>query len=295
MRAPGFRRSLPVGVSYQAVGKHPQRPRKVLRRGIYLLPSAFTISNILFGFYALVCGLRGDFQKAALLVFLAGILDMLDGRIARLTGTDSEFGKQFDSLADVLTFGITPALLTYLWGLDQLGRIGWLVPLFYLVCGATRLARFNVQTRTVDSRWFVGLPVPAAAGGICSLLFFAPNREWKSWSTGVLVVALLIVGSLMVSTFRYWSFKRIDLKRRWSYRIALPLAAGIFTIAIHPPAFFLILAVLYTASGPVAWLWGRLRVVRRSRPEADEQEGRHPRRLSGRREAPMPATSSEES
>lgn len=237
--------------------RHP--PRRVLTRGIYLLPSAFTISNILLGFYAVVCGLRGDFQKAAILVLLAGVLDALDGRIARLTGTESDFGREYDSLADVLTFGATPALLTYLWGLSELGRIGWLVPLFYLVCAATRLARYNVQTTIVDARYFVGLPAPAAAGAISALLFFAPDREWKTWAAAVLLVALVLLGGLMVSTFRYWSGKRIDLKRRWSYRVALPLAAAIFTIAVHPPAFFLVLAVLYTASGPASWLWGRLR------------------------------------
>lgn len=277
----------------------PKARRKVLRRGIYLLPSAFTISNILLGFYAVVTGLRGDFQKAALLVFLAGILDALDGRIARLTGTDSEFGREFDSLADVLTFGVTPALLTYLWGLQDLGRIGWLVPLYYLVCAATRLARFNVQTRAVDSRWFVGLPVPAAAAAICALLFFAPNREWKTWSTGLLVVSLLLAGTLMVSTFRYWSFKRIDLKRRWSYRIALPLAGAIFAVAIHPPAFFLVLTVLYTVSGPVAWLWGRLRTLRtRTGTEAEtgtDTASSAARALPRSHDTPVPATPSEES
>ena len=249
---------------------HPKRPRKVLRRGIYLLPSAFTISNILLGFYAVVSGLRGDFQKASVLVVLAGILDALDGRIARMTGTDSEFGKEFDSLADVLTFGGAPALLTYLWGLENLGRIGWLIPLYYLVCAATRLARFNVQTRSVDSRWFVGLPAPGAAASLCAVLFFASNGGLDGQSSGtdlalkgLVLTALVVVGTLMVPTFRYWSFKRIDLKRRWSYRIALPLAAGMIAVALHPPAFFLVLAVLYTASGPVSWLWSRLRAIHR--------------------------------
>lgn len=236
---------------------HPERKR--FRRGIYLLPSVFTISNMLFGFYALVCGMRGNFQKAAVMIFIAGILDALDGRIARLTGTDSDFGREYDSLADVVTFGVAPALLTYIWGLDQLGRIGWLVPLYFLVCAATRLARFNVQTKSVDSRFFVGLPAPAAAGSISALLFFAPDREWKSWTSALFLAALLTVGSLMVSTFRYRSFKQIDLRRRWSYRLALPIAAVMLVVAIHPPAFFLAVAVLYSFSGPVAWAWGRLR------------------------------------
>lgn len=251
----------------------PERPR--LRRGMYLLPSAFTIGNILLGFYAVILGIReGDFQTAALLIFAAGILDALDGRIARMSGTDSEFGKEYDSLADVLTFGSAPAWLCYYWGLSGLGRIGWLVPLYFLVCCATRLARFNVQTKVVDSRYFVGLPAPAAAGAVCSVLFFAPNQEWKPWATGFLVAALLLVGSLMVSTFRYRSFKQFDLRRRWSYRVALPIAAVILIVAYWPEAFFLILAVLYTTSGPIAWLTGKLR-SRRASSQATPSKASH--------------------
>ncbi len=256
--------------------------RSRLERGTYLLPSAFTIGNMLLGFYAIVLGFRGadlgsagHFRRAALLVFAAGLLDGLDGRIARMTGTDSDFGREYDSLADLLTFGVAPALLTYAWGLRELGRFGWLVPLFFVVCSATRLARFNVQVRVVDSRRFVGLPAPAAAGAICSLLFFAPDREWRSWMMGLVVVSLIAIGALMVSTFRYYSFKQIDLRRRWSYRGVLPIAAVILVAAIHPPAFFLAVAVVYTLSAPSAWLWGRLR--RGGHPEAsDEPEERAP-------------------
>ena len=171
-----------------------QRVRKRLRRGAYMLPSLLTIGNILMGFYALICGMRGDFQRAALLIFAAALLDALDGRLARLTGTDSDFGREFDSLADVLTFGATPAVLTYLWGLDDLGRIGWLVPLCYLVCTATRLARFNVQTNPVDSRFFVGLPAPAAACALGSILFFAPTGPYWRWGASVLIAGAALPG-----------------------------------------------------------------------------------------------------
>jgi len=244
-----------------------RRMHNRLRRGAYLLPSAFTIGNMLLGFYAIVLGVRGAlhggspgaFKTAALLVFIAGLLDGLDGRIARLTGTDSDFGREYDSLADLLTFGVAPALLTYAWGLRSLGRIGWLVPLFYLVCCATRLARFNVQIRVIDSRYFVGLPAPAAAGAICSLLFFAPDSDWRPWLEGLVAISLLAIGMLMVSTFRYHSFKRIDLRRRWSYRALLAIAAVILVALVYPPAFFLAVAVIYTLTAPLAWLWGRLR------------------------------------
>jgi CDP-diacylglycerol--serine O-phosphatidyltransferase len=232
-----------------------------LRRGAYLLPSLFTIGNILLGFYAIVCGLHDQFAKAALLVFVAGIIDALDGRLARLTGTESEFGKQFDSLADVITFGVSPALLTYLWGVRELFADAWVLPLFYLVCMATRLARFNVRSRVIDSRFFVGLPAPAAAGAICSLLFFAPDYppEWRTALLGIVSAMLVIIGLLMVSTFRYHSFKKIDLRKRWSYRLAILLAAIVFVVYNLPRATFLLISLLFALSGPAAAIGGRLR------------------------------------
>jgi CDP-diacylglycerol--serine O-phosphatidyltransferase len=261
----------------------PERAREMgrrVRRGAYLLPSLFTMGNVLLGFYAIVLGLRSTgivsrdpalgeplsgFKWAAIMIFIAALIDGVDGRIARLTGTESDFGKEYDSLADVFTFGAAPALLCYLWGLYEWGRPGWLVPFFYLVCTATRLARFNVQTRIVDSRYFVGLPAPAAAGTISSILFFqpetflAPDSPWKTWMQLGMMAALLLIGALMVSTFRYVSFKKIDLRRRWSYRTAAPIAAVILVIFYRPRATFLAIATLFTLSGPVSYLVARLR------------------------------------
>jgi CDP-diacylglycerol--serine O-phosphatidyltransferase len=254
-----------------------------VRRGAYLLPSAFTIGNMLLGFYALVLGLRGAFgddprafQRAALMVFIAIVLDTLDGRIARLTGTESAFGREYDSLADAATFGFVPAMLAYLWGLRGLedvwdlrglDRVGWLVPLYFFVCTATRLARFNVQTAAqAASRWFVGLPAPAAAGAVCSVLFVVPDAEWRPWLNGMLIAILIVVGSLEVSTFRYWSPKQIHLKRRLSYRALLLLAAAILLVIFQWRLFFPVFAALYTASGPLGW------VVRRLRPTPPEGE-----------------------
>lgn len=246
-----------------------QKARKLPRRGAYMLPSVLTMGNILLGFYALICGMRGDFQRAALLIFAAALIDALDGRLARLTGTESAFGREFDSLADVLTFGATPAVLTYIWGLRDLGRIGWLVPLCYLVCTAARLARFNVQTKPVDSRYFVGLPSPAAACALASLLFFAPTGPYWRWGALILMLALLFLGGLMLSTFRFWSAKRIDLRQRWSYRMIFPLAAVLLVVAYQPHAVFLAIAVLYTFSAPVLWLRGRWFPTSVRQPQAD--------------------------
>lgn len=255
----------------------PDRQIPRVRRGAYLLPSAFTIGNMLLGFYAVVLGIRGAFDGqpdafriAALLVFAAAILDTLDGRIARMTGSDSEFGREYDSLADVATFGVAPALLTYLWGLRDLGRVGWLVPLFFFVCTATRLARFNVQTAPGSDRWFVGLPSPAAAGAVCSALFLAPDYEWRPWLNLALLAVLIVVGSLEVSTFRYWSPKQIHFRERRSYRAILPLAAAILLISWNPRVFFPIFAAIYTVSGPIGWVVRRLRYPEGEKEPDDE-------------------------
>jgi CDP-diacylglycerol--serine O-phosphatidyltransferase len=247
-----------VSIASPTPSPRPELKRR-LRRGAYLLPSTFTVGNVLFGFYAMVCGLNNNFQRAALVVFLAAVTDSLDGRIARMTNTETEFGREFDSLADVITFGVTPALLTYLWGVKNLAPRAWLIPLVYVVATASRLARFNVQTKITDSRFFVGLPAPAAAGAICSLLFFAPNAAWRSWMEALVAAALLLIGFLMVSTFRYTSFKKLDLRQRWSYRVALPLAAIAVVVFTEPQATFLVIAFIYTLSGPLGSLRSRFR------------------------------------
>jgi CDP-diacylglycerol---serine O-phosphatidyltransferase len=264
-------------MSVDARLRRPALSRR-LRRGAYLLPSLFTIGNIMLGLFAVKCGLEEKFQLAALMVFVAAITDSLDGRIARMTGTETEFGKEFDSLADVITFGVAPALLTYLWGVKDLAPSAWLVPLFYVVTTASRLARFNVQQLKADSRFFVGLPAPAAAVAICSLLFFAPDPAWRDWIMGAMVVSLMVVGALMVSTFRYYSFKKLDLRRRWSYRVALPLAAivGAVVYAVYaltssqllPQAAFMLLALVYTLSGPATYVWNRAFRRRHGKPSA---------------------------
>lgn len=243
--------------------------RRRLQRGIYLLPSIFTMGNIFLGFWAIIRGLRGDFQTAPLAIAGAAVLDALDGRIARLTGTESEFGREFDSLADVITFGVAPALLAYRWGLDGFPRLGWLVPLFFVVCGATRLARFNVQTKVHDKRYFAGLPIPAAAGAVVSVLYFDPDRNWRTWMAGGVLVLMVLIGLLMVSTIRYHSFKQVDLRRRRSYRVVVVPLVIIGLIAWKPHEVLVVLAVGFALSGPLEWAIGRLRGHRPPPPEPD--------------------------
>lgn len=252
-------------------------PPRGLRRGAFMLPSLFTMGNILLGFYAVVLAYRGHFVSAAWMVVIAGVLDALDGRIARLTHTESEFGKEFDSLADVLTFGATPALMSFLWGLHEFGRVGWLVPLFFLLCTAVRLARFNVQTKSVDSRYFVGLPSPAAAATVICLFFVSAQLDANGthWMTAVFFTVLPLSGSLMISTFRYPSFKRFDLRRKWSYRSAIFLATLLLVVTSEPVLSFEAIAATYLLSGPTMWLWGKLRHKRsdpQSAPAADAEQ-----------------------
>lgn len=247
--------------------------RRRLRKGAYLLPSLFTTGNIMLGFYAVIRAMGGDegeasganFRVAVLSIYAAGFLDGLDGRVARLTGTESEFGKEFDSLADAITFGVAPALVTYLWALQPLGRLGWLLALFFLLCTVIRLARFNVQTKTVDSRSFVGLPSPAAAGAIVGLIYLAHDETAQAAGLrpellqAVMPFVLVLIGSLMVSTFRYPSLKKIDLRQRLSYRGALIMATVVLVLVYYPEAFLPGLALIFATLGPLSWLGGRLR------------------------------------
>jgi CDP-diacylglycerol--serine O-phosphatidyltransferase len=238
-------------------GREPIRAR--LRRGAYLLPSLFTIGNIFLGFFATILALRHRFVLAGGLIILAAVLDFLDGKIARMTGTESDFGREFDSVADALTFGMAPAIAVWAWGLHVFERAGWIVPLFYVVCGAIRLARYNVQTTRVDSRSFVGLPVPAAAGTIASFFLVGVEPDWRPWFVKGMGALLVVLGLLMVSTFRFWSLKSLDFRRPRSYRSALPLAVVILLLAFWPELFFPGFAVTYVASGPLSWVIGRLR------------------------------------
>jgi CDP-diacylglycerol--serine O-phosphatidyltransferase len=232
------------------------RENRRLRRGIYLLPTCFTVGNLFCGFFSLVESSRGGFELAALLIIVAGILDGLDGRIARLTGTSSEFGLEFDSLADVVSFGVAPAFLAYRWALSPLDRIGWLIAFLFVICAATRLARFNIQHAASDKRHFVGLPSPPAAAVLASVAFAFPAPPPIRAVTAALAVLVTAVALLMVSRLRYRSFKDFDLRNRRSYIAVLPIAVALVAVLTHPKGAILTLAVAYLLSGPGAYLWG---------------------------------------
>ncbi len=241
-----------------------------LRRGIAILPSLFTVGNMLAGYYAIVAASRRDFDLAVTMVVIAGILDSLDGRIARMTGTTSEFGKELDSLSDFLSFGIAPAMVLFHWGLGDLNRWGWLLAFLLPVAGALRLARFNVQAKAADKRFFVGLPIPAAAAAAVLPLYYIQDGQegLPLWLKRAAVIYVVTLACLMVSRFRYRSFKDLDVKERRPPVIVFLLAAIFVLVLVNFRAVLLALALAYAASGPLAWVWDRLRGRKAAQPAA---------------------------
>jgi CDP-diacylglycerol--serine O-phosphatidyltransferase len=243
-----------------------ERRHRRFRRGASILPSLFTTGNLFLGFWSIIKSLEGRFDVAAPLIGGAVLLDVLDGRIARLTGTQSEFGAQLDSLADAVSFGVAPSLLAFQWALYLVPRAGWPGAFLFLACGVMRLARFNVQRHVVDARYFVGLPIPAAAAQIAAIVFVMPSPPGELWEALALLALVVVLGFLMVSTFRYRSFKGFDLRRRRSYTTVLGIAVLFLLVAAHPEVFLLLATSLYTASGPLGWAISALR--RRREPPA---------------------------
>jgi CDP-diacylglycerol---serine O-phosphatidyltransferase len=245
------------------------RPRQRFRRGVYILPTLFTLGNMFCGYACIVYAMRGEFETAAPFIAYAIVLDMLDGRIARLTGTASDFGVEFDSLADVISFGIAPAILSFVWGLQPLGRLGWVAGFLFLTAAAMRLARFNIQSSMgSDKRYFVGMPSPAAAGIPAATVFAWPYALTDYRAALPVLVVVLVPAALMVSTLRFRSFKSVDLQSRRSYTVVLVLAAGIALVATHPRITLVVLAYSYLASAFVGQAISRLR--RGGRPRQDK-------------------------
>jgi len=231
------------------LGKPMLARREGRRRGIYFIPSAFTVGNIFCGYYAIISSMQGFLELAAVLIGFAILLDTLDGRIARMANATSEFGREFDSLADVISFGVAPGVLAYTWGLKLWPRVGWLACFLFLICGTMRLARFNIQQKAVDKRFFVGLPIPAAAAAIASLVFMLPEPLADRHET--ILPLLLVVGLalLMVSTLRYYAFKDVDFRNRQPYVAILLVALFFIVISSHPQVVLLAMSSVYVLSG----------------------------------------------
>jgi len=225
--------------------------RENRRRGIFLLPSLLTSGNLFCGFFSLILTLEQRYPEAALAIFVAMVMDLLDGRVARLMRATSQFGVEYDSLADVVSFCVAPGFLLYSFALRDLGRPAWFGAFLFVICGALRLARFNVQTGTTDRRYFVGLSTPAAAGVVASSVLLVDGREISRGVDVAVAAGSYIVALLMVSTFRYWSFKEIDFARRRPVRTLLVVVLAVMIVATHHELFLFLLFVGYAASGPL--------------------------------------------
>jgi CDP-diacylglycerol--serine O-phosphatidyltransferase len=219
----------------------------------------FTVANMFCGYACIVYAMRGDYVTAAPFIGIAMVLDMLDGRIARLTGTNSAFGLEFDSLADVISFGVAPAILVFSWGLEPLGRLGWATGFLFVTATALRLARFNIQSAGADKRYFAGMPSPAAASVLAATVFAYPQGLRTSEQALLALAMVLVPAFLMVSRIRFRSFKTINLSRRHSYMTLIAGAAVLAAIATHPQSVLVLMSYLYLLSGPVGWLVQRLR------------------------------------
>jgi CDP-diacylglycerol---serine O-phosphatidyltransferase len=258
------------------------RPR---RKGIYVLPNAITLAALFSGFYGIVMAMNGRFEVACIAIFCAAVLDSLDGRVARMTHSQSAFGEQMDSLSDMVSFGAAPALIVYIWALKDLGRLGWIPAFVYVAGAALRLARFNVNIGVVDKRFFQGLPSPAAAALVIGLVWVADDAGFKNahqitWLAWTAFVVTLYAGLTMVTNAPFYSFKVVGAKQTVPFAVIVAIAIGIALISQNPPLALFVLFCVYGLSGYAVYAWRRFRgkpasVIAISTDEPEEK-GLHP-------------------
>ncbi|ORJ59516.1 CDP-diacylglycerol--serine O-phosphatidyltransferase [Geothermobacter hydrogeniphilus] len=226
--------------------------RENLRKGVYILPNLFTTGGLFAGFYSIIATIHGNYDVAAWFILIATVFDGLDGRVARITNTTSRFGVEYDSLADLVAFGVAPGVLMYMWALRPFGKLGWLAAFLYVVCGALRLARFNVQANTVESKRFVGLPIPAGAAMVasCVLIFYYFGGAGTIRKVSVLLL-IYSLAALMVSNISYYSFKDPDLVKRQPFGFLVLAIFLIIIIVARPEVMLFSLCLIYTVSGPL--------------------------------------------
>lgn len=258
------------------------KPLKPRRRGIYLLPNMITISALFCGFYAIVMSLNLEFKQSTVAIFIGMILDSMDGRVARLTRTQSEFGAQLDSLSDMVTFGVAPALVAYEWSLKGMGRMGWVAAFIYCACAALRLARFNTNIAVVDKRFFQGLPSPAAAAIVAGFIwlmddlgFFGRDFYWTCWSI------TLFAGLTMVTNVPFYSFKEMNIRKSVPFIAVIVLVLIVVTISFDPPKVLFGLFVLYGLSGYVVYVWHKIKGKPVSIVQTEEEQFEAPDSNSG--------------
>jgi CDP-diacylglycerol--serine O-phosphatidyltransferase len=255
------------------------------RKGLYILPSAITLAALFSGFYAIVMAINGRFEFACIAVFCAAVLDSLDGRVARMTNTQSAFGEQMDSLSDMVSFGAAPALIVYIWGLKDLGKAGWIPAFVYIAGAALRLARFNVNIGVVDKRFFQGLPSPAAAAMVIGLVWVVDDAGYKGGASQIPAIAwaafaiTLFAGLSMVTNAPFYSFKVVGARRTVPFVVIVAIALAIAVVALDPPRALFAIFCAYGLSGYAIYGWRRMKGRRASviatSTDEPEEEGLH--------------------
>jgi len=244
-----------------------------MRRGIYILPNLFTTGNLFCGFWAIISVFQEKFFYAAVAILLACLFDILDGKVARLSGATSKFGVQYDSLADLVSFGIAPALLAFSWALRPYGKFGWLAAFLFVVCGALRLARFNVQSSSGEVKYFKGLPIPAAASMIALTILLYLRLIETNWVKDIVILVMIyVLAFLMVSSIRYLSFKELNLAKRKPFSIFIFIILSMIVIVMEPTIVLFVSVIFYVFSGPVTMVmaWRKRRALRKLEPVPEE-------------------------
>ena len=249
-----------------------------MKKGVYILPNLFTTGNLFCGFWAIVSVFQEKYYYAAIAILLATVFDILDGKVARLSGSTSKFGVQYDSLADLISFGIAPALLAYSWALRPYGRFGWLAAFLFVVCGALRLARFNVMSAAGDTKYFKGLPIPAAASVIALTILLYLRLIETGWTKDIVILVMIyILAFLMVSSIRYFSFKELNLAKRKPFSIFMFVVLSLIVIVMEPVVVLSGFILFYVLSGPVRMVmaWQKKKALRKMEPipEKDMVQG----------------------
>ncbi|MGB4343912.1 MAG: CDP-diacylglycerol--serine O-phosphatidyltransferase [Moraxellaceae bacterium] len=248
------------GLTFEVVEEeHDEGGKKVRNKGIYLLPNLITTAALFSGFYAIIAAMNGRFEAAAIAIFVAALFDGMDGRVARMTNTQSPFGAEYDSLSDMVSFGIAPALVVFTWSLQSLGKIGWICAFIYAVAAAFRLARFNVQLEVADKRYFTGLASPLAAAIIASMVWagFDNRIAGREQELAIAIAVITVLSAfLMVSNFRYYSFKELD-RSRVPFAVMLPVVLVFGIVNYDLPIGLLTVSLVYAVSGPVSTVWSR--------------------------------------
>ncbi len=249
--------------------KNPRINRDSMKKGIYILPNLFTTASLFFGFYSIIASIGGDFSRAAIAILISCILDGLDGKIARVTNTTSKFGAEYDSLSDLIAFGMAPAILAYSWALVSFGRYGWLAAFLFVVCGALRLARFNVQIGIINSKVFNGLAIPAAAVVIAtSVLFFYYLGGEGQFNHVSVLAGMIALSLLMVSNIKYYSFKDMDFFSRKPFMTFVLIIFMLTVIVLEPQIMLFVMAMSYSLSGPV---WMLFKIAKRQNQKRVER------------------------